>query len=321
MKRYAALPKTGNKSREDVTGVELLRNALNSAFRELDSALRKLQSELNQQYLSKEEELQGEQAKDSEDNVSTFRKLERSGSTCCVVVITPSHFICANAGDSRAILRRGGNTLPLSFDHKPPNLPEQERIVSAGGFVKARRVDGDLAVSRGLGDFFFKSQIELPLNKQKVISEPEILVYPRDSVKDEFIAVACDGVWDVVDNNECGAMIQDILDEGETDIVLVCEEVLDSCLEKNSRDNMTLVMVCLPAIRMMKDSGRRSNVVMNRRAARRNRILEAHAKAAAQTTAKTIGLNFNYKGSNQLAQASSEHTSLRLEEKQPQRSD
>jgi serine/threonine protein phosphatase PrpC len=108
-----------------------------------------------------------------------------------VVLITPSHILCANAGDSRAILRKESEVYPLSFDHKPSNVAELERIVSAGGFVRGKRVDGDLAVSRGLGDFSFKSQEGLPPDKQKVIAEPDFMIYPR--VKDEFIVLACDG--------------------------------------------------------------------------------------------------------------------------------
>ena len=113
-------------------------------------------------------------------------RFERSGSTCVVVLVTPSHIICANAGDSRAVLRRNGSVLPLSFDHKPNNVPELGRINDAGGFVKGKRVDGDLAVSRGLGDFTYKSNETLPVNLQKVIPHPEFVVYPRVK-EDEFM--------------------------------------------------------------------------------------------------------------------------------------
>ena len=119
-------------------------------------------------------------------------RFERSGSTCVVVLVTPSHIICANAGDSRAILkRRNGTVLPLSFDHKPNNVPEYIRIVenSNGGFVKGKRVDGDLAVSRGLGDFTYKSNETVPVNLQKVIPNPEFVVYPRVNDEDEFMVL------------------------------------------------------------------------------------------------------------------------------------
>jgi serine/threonine protein phosphatase PrpC len=297
MKKYANLPRDGSKGRGDVTGIDLLRSSLKASFKELDNELRKLHIQKNEEYTRAEQAVVS-RAKEGPMNAEVLaelegcaRKVERSGSTCVVVLITPSHILCANSGDSRAILRRGGKALPLSFDHKPSNLPELERIIVAGGFVKSKRVDGDLAVSRGLGDFSFKGNPELPHHKQKVIFDPDILVYPRDEQNDEFIVLACDGVWDVATNCQCSEMIQTILNEGETDISLVCEEVLDMCLEKNSRDNMTMVMICFPGIKMEK-AACRTNVVASRRASRRARILEAHAKAAAANTAKSMGLNF-----------------------------
>mmetsp|Transcript_2540 Transcript_2540/g.3744 ORF Transcript_2540/g.3744 Transcript_2540/m.3744 type:complete len:415 (-) Transcript_2540:262-1506(-) len=289
VRKYVALPLKGNKSREDVIGIELLKNALKRTFVALDAELRIVQHKKNEEFAREDEKQEEKRGSMIED--TSVRRVERSGSTCNVVLITPSHFICANAGDSRAILRRDGKSLPLSFDHKPSNLPELERITTAGGFVKSRRINGDLAVSRGLGDFVFKCEPEIAINKQKVICDPEIIVYPRDEVRDEFLVLACDGIWDVMSNEQCSDMIQKILVEGETKIDLVCEEVLDMCLERNSRDNMTLIMVCLPGIKMRK-SAFGSNAVQMRRTARRARLLETQAKLTAKHTAKRIGLDF-----------------------------
>lgn len=80
-----------------------------------------------------------------------------SGTTACVVLVTPWWIVCANAGDSRAVCcRGGGRPVALSYDHKPDDEAEEQRIRSAGGYVSGSRVEGDLAVSRGLGDFRFK---------------------------------------------------------------------------------------------------------------------------------------------------------------------
>lgn len=60
----------------------------------------------------------------------------------------------ANAGDSRGVgCTKAKGTLALSYDHKPENKEEQLRIEAAGGFVEANRVNGNLALSRALGDF------------------------------------------------------------------------------------------------------------------------------------------------------------------------
>lgn len=99
-------------------------------------------------------------------------------------------------------------------------------------------------------------------------------------------------MWDVVSNSDCSKLIQDILDEGETDLGLVCEEVLDTCLEKNSRDNMTIVTVALPGIKMCREPLQSSNAVWTRRASRKARILELQARIAAQNAGAGLGLDF-----------------------------
>ena len=45
-----------------------------------------------------------------------------AGATSCVVLITESKIICANSGDSRAVLfKKGSEAIGLSEDHKPEN--------------------------------------------------------------------------------------------------------------------------------------------------------------------------------------------------------
>merc|ERR1712195_178005 len=70
---------------------------------------------------------------------------DRSGSTAVFGLVTPTHVIIANIGDSRSVMGVGGNTVPMSFDHKPANKSEEQRIQAAGGTVTMKRVNGDLA--------------------------------------------------------------------------------------------------------------------------------------------------------------------------------
>lgn len=76
-----------------------------------------------------------------------------TGTTACVVLITPDKIFCSNAGDSRGCLSRKGKEVPLSYDHKPQNDEEIKRIQKANHFVEDDRVDGNLALSRAFGDF------------------------------------------------------------------------------------------------------------------------------------------------------------------------
>jgi len=78
------------------------------------------------------------------------------GCTGVIVLIIGDRIICANVGDSRAILSRKRTPICLSKDHKPTDPAERERINNAGGKVEADRVNGILATSRSFGDFKFK---------------------------------------------------------------------------------------------------------------------------------------------------------------------
>jgi len=73
-----------------------------------------------------------------------------------VLLITPDEFICANAGDSRTVLSKSKKAIELSHDHKPNDEIEKARIEKAGMQVENGRVGGNLAVSRAIGDLFFK---------------------------------------------------------------------------------------------------------------------------------------------------------------------
>lgn len=280
LKKYADM---SVQEQSNVPGLECLRQILSETFSKLDAEIRKQQNLRNEKKfleLSKQQEI---------SDVPARVRYERSGSTCVVVLVTPSHLICANAGDSRAILRRAGKALPLSFDHKPNNAPEMERIHNADGVVKSKRVDGDLAVSRGLGDFTYKSNEVLRVDQQKVIPNPEFVTYPRKK-EDEFMILACDGIWDVANNEQCQSFVQSLLDQGETDLGLICEEAIDTCLDKNSRDNMTIAMVTFDGCKMPSGGLGINNIIWQRRTARQARQLQQSAKMAATRAASNVGL-------------------------------
>ena len=156
--------------------------------------------------------------------LETDNQLERvnfdateSGCTCVLVIHIGSHIICANTGDSRAILvldSMGQNNIndfyevPLSYDYKPEMPEEKQRIELCGGVVEQlKNKNGEgvgpyrvwvkeggypgLAMSRSIGDLIGK--------KLGVIPNPGILEYDlNESVK--FIVVASDGIWEFISN-------------------------------------------------------------------------------------------------------------------------
>jgi serine/threonine protein phosphatase PrpC len=127
-------------------------------------------------------------------------KRDQSGTTACCCVVTPTFIVCANAGDSRAVLETGQGVRNLSEDHKPGSFRERERIEAAGGMVYNGRVDRELGVARAIGDFKYKRADDLPPSKQRVTCVPDITLHVRAS-GDSLLVIACDGVWDVLSSS------------------------------------------------------------------------------------------------------------------------
>ncbi|KAK6753093.1 hypothetical protein RB195_012600 [Necator americanus] len=181
-----------------------------------------------------------------DENIRTRLDSDRSGSTAVCAMITPTHIIIANLGDSRAVVSRKDEGSFGTEDHKPYHDKERERIVGAGGSVMIQRINGSLAVSRAFGDFEYKNVPGLEPNKQLVSPEPDVYVLERQKDKDEFLVVACDGVYDVMENEELCRFVESRLHVCD-DLNQVCNDVLDACLSKGSRDNMTMIVVCFDA--------------------------------------------------------------------------
>lgn len=71
-------------------------------------------------------------------------------------------------------------------------IGEKARITAAGGFVDFGRVNGNLALSRAIGDFEFKKSAGLAPEQQIVTAYPDVVVHDIAD-DDEFLVVACDG--------------------------------------------------------------------------------------------------------------------------------
>ncbi|EDW17145.2 probable protein phosphatase 2C T23F11.1 isoform X1 [Drosophila mojavensis] len=174
---------------------------------------------------------------------------QMAGSTACVVLIKDRRLYCANAGDSRAIASVGGATIALSEDHKPCNDGEVKRILAGGGRVENNRVNGNLALSRALGDFMYKRNTSKRPEEQIVTANPDVTTCDIDDTW-EFILLACDGIWDVMNSQQVGDFVRERIGYGmQPDVI--CEELMTYCLAPNAYnyglggDNMTVILVCM----------------------------------------------------------------------------
>lgn len=172
---------------------------------------------------------------------------EVSGCTACVGLITEDKIYTANAGDSRSVLGVKGRAKPLSFDHKPQNEGEKARITAAGGFVDFGRVNGNLALSRAIGDFEFKKSAELAPEQQIVTAYPDVVVHEMGD-DDEFLVIACDGIWDCQSSQAVIEFVRRGI-AAKQDLDKICENMMDNCLASNSEtggvgcDNMTMIII------------------------------------------------------------------------------
>lgn len=225
-------------------------NSLVSAFHEMDEMLR-----------------DGERGMNGEPGFNNFKgRATRAnphwvGCTAVVCLIRSDVIIVANAGDSRAVLSRRRQAVPLSEDHKPNNPREKDRIHKAGGHVERQqigadnvqyRVNGNLNLSRSIGDLEYKKNPNLLPGEQMICSTPEVHNFKREP-GDEFVLLACDGVWDVLTNQDAidfvHARLPAVL-RNRRPLSWILEEMLDSCLSPDlmktrglGGDNMTAVLI------------------------------------------------------------------------------
>ncbi|KAL4452740.1 hypothetical protein ABPG75_008402 [Micractinium tetrahymenae] len=176
----------------------------------------------------------------------------QAGCTAVVALLVKDHLYVANAGDSRAVLCRGGKAVAMSEDHKPAAPDERARIMAAGGFLSEiggiTRVNGNLNLSRAIGDLRYKMNSELEPKDQIITAEPDVAVQ-RLVPEDRFLVLACDGIWDVMNNQQVVDFVAERLAKGEQPEV-ISSQLLDGCLASDPReargigcDNMTAAIV------------------------------------------------------------------------------
>lgn len=156
-----------------------------------------------------------------------------SGTTVAGIYFMADHFICANVGDTRIAIGLSEGVSVLTTDHKP-DLPEElARIEGEGGFVMplgVPRVQGILAVSRAIGDAYLKPY---------VIAEPRI-VEGNLGRENDFIIIACDGVWDVLAPDIAIAIAR-----AAEDPQSAADNIKATALDSGATDNITVIVLDL----------------------------------------------------------------------------
>lgn len=156
--------------------------------------------------------------------------------TVCLIRRLPStgdyQLVAANAGDGRTVwgASNGRTVTALSHDHNTNNAAEVARIEKTmEGAVHKKRVCGVLAVTKSLGDFCVKDFVP---------AQPYVTTTTVDA---GVIIVACDGVWDVMNDSEAVAFVQKHKDNKET----VARKLVEEAIRRGTTDNVTAVVVWL----------------------------------------------------------------------------
>lgn len=161
------------------------------------------------------------------------RMYQDSGSTVAAALLRPStsragqrDLFAANAGDARTVVAvHNGSSLQavrLSRDHTPHDPAEAERVRRAGGTVFRGRVDGQLAVSRAIGDHSLK--------RSGVSAQPHHAHLPLTQ-DHKFVIVACDGLWDVMTDAEAVSLVA-----GMTDANKMADKLVKTAMARGTTD-------------------------------------------------------------------------------------
>jgi serine/threonine protein phosphatase PrpC len=196
---------------------------------------------------------------------------DQSGSCGIMALIQQNKLIIANVGDSRLVIFKKSSLFFSTEDHKPGSPSEKTRIENAGGkiyqtptllplYQNGKPIDipwrvfpGRLSVSRTFGDVEAKNE-SLGGMKNVVVALPDITEIELDE-EFNFIVLGCDGIFDVLSNEEILECVKIVLKEKEikdfknVNMSQLCgdiaEMIIKSSLAKDSFDNVSCIVVAI----------------------------------------------------------------------------
>lgn len=206
--------------------------------------MRKFQEALHETFLALDQSLLTSEAL---EDLNLFRERAKlrpmvhpieSGCTANVILLINDQIICANAGDSRSVLKLNDQIIHLSEDHKPELEREKTRILREGGSISAGRVNGRINLTRGIGDLglkkFQRGKMLKPEN-QIVSPEPDIRVETVPTGSEAVIVMGCDGIWECLSSD----IVLGVLEERcrNRKVSQGIEQFLDAILAENTQCN------------------------------------------------------------------------------------
>ena len=221
---------------------------------------------LNEAINTVEEKFMSEEALDEKGEIK-----DPSGSCGIMALIQKNKLIIANVGDSRLVLFKKNSLYFSTEDHKPGSPSEKTRIEKGGGMVYQtpsliplrqngkeieppwRVLPGRLSVSRTFGDVEAKNE-KLGGMKNVVVALPDITEIELDE-DFNFMVLGCDGIFDVLSNEEILECVKIVLKEKEINDLnnvniselcgYIADMIIKSSLAKDSYDNVSCIVVAI----------------------------------------------------------------------------
>ncbi|CEO97650.1 unnamed protein product (mitochondrion) [Plasmodiophora brassicae] len=183
--------------------------------------------------------IENEKAGVVDENPDDDGPKQSSGSCVVATIRTGPRLYIANLGDCRAICSVNNMSKMLTRDHKATDPQEKARVVEAGGFVRSNRMFGLMSVTRSIGDFEYKDGS----TTGTLISTPD-LFEEEITPGHQCLIMACDGLWDVVDNALAVETAVDGLRAGQS-ASETARELAKLAVQRGSNDDITVVVVPL----------------------------------------------------------------------------
>jgi serine/threonine protein phosphatase PrpC len=169
------------------------------------------------------------------DNNEVVKSNQHCGAAAAIVFIKNNVAHCAHVGNVRVVLEHEGQVVFYTKDHTPDRADEYVRIEDKKGVEFVDKMKEFLILSRSVGDHGF--------NKDIILAEPD---YEEIELNQEykFLILATDGLWRVTTEEEVAKKLH-AEQSKEQDVNALAKMLCDFAVEKNSKDNITVMLVDL----------------------------------------------------------------------------
>jgi len=175
------------------------------------------------------------------------------GTTVTAALIIGNSLFVANLGDSEAVVCSKGKATLLTERHSTNNPEESDRVEKMGGKIISDK-NGDkrlghpvwnpnyvnIAVTRAIGDLYFKRTEYVDQKQSGLVATPSVKRWELTQ-EDKFMLIASDGFWDVVTPDEAVQLVLQRIDMMDSN--QICKELVEESKNRNSKDNITVLLV------------------------------------------------------------------------------